>query len=185
MVSRSDPWYVHAVLYAIIIILVFILVKVAIINPNAVMKAERYYKAESRLRMTDIKQAEILWDKKHNKFTDNIDSLIQFVKTNPMVDSVVHGYDTLAHRSTNPFLNLTSGKFTPDSLSFSPKSHSPYILKIDTTTKIDTVVSRYGRIVRIDTTKKTGNLYYLKDPDGFGSIGSLNNPLKKNSASWE
>ncbi len=185
MLSKSDPWYVHASLYAVIVILVIILVKVAIIDPNAVMSRERYDKKESRLRMTNIKQAEILWDKKHKQFTDNVDSLIHFIKTSPMVDSVVNGYDSLARRSTNPFVDLSSGSFTPDSLLYTPKSHSPYILQIDTSTSIDTVVSRRGRILRIDTTKKLGKLYFLKDPDGYGTVGSLDDPVKKNAASWE
>ncbi len=185
MTSKSDPWYFHAILYVIIAILVAVLVKVAIIDPNAVVKAEEYYKSESRARMTNIKQAEILWDKKHKKFTDNIDSLVNFVKTSPMVDSVVNGYDSLARRSTNPFVNLSNGVFTPESLMYTPKSHSAYQLEIDTTSNVDTVVSRTGRIVKIDTTTSTGKLYYLKDPDGYGSVGSLDDDVKKNVASWE
>ena len=185
MISKSDPWYIHAALYAVIVVLVVILVKVAIIDPGDVVRAEAYYKSESRLRMDNIKQAEILWDKQHKGFTDNLDSLVNFVKTNPMVDSVMTGYDTLAKRSTNPFKDLSNGKFTPDSLLFTPKTHRSYVLQIDTTTNIDTVVSRRGRIVRIDTTKKLGKLYLLKDPDGYGQIGSLDDPVKKNTASWE
>lgn len=182
---KSDPWYVHAGLYAVIVILIAILVKVAIIDPQDVMQKEHYYKTESRARMKDIKEAEILWFKQHKQYTDNIDSLIEFVKTSPMVDSLVKGVDTLTNRSTNPFVKLTVGTFIPDSLRMTPKSGQPYTLQVDTSTTVDTVVSRTGRITRIDSTVHIGQKYYLEDPDGYGSVGSLTNEALKNTASWE
>ncbi len=185
MLSKTDPWYVHAALYAVIIILIFILVKVAIIDPNRVVTAENYYRTESRARMIDIKEGEILWFKKYGQYTANMDSLVNFIKTSPMVDSVESGIDTLTNKSTNPFVSLTAGKFIPDSLFKTPKSFSPYKLSVDTSVSVDTVVSRTGRILRIDSTKHIGTLYYLKDPDGYGSIGSLTNTALKNTASWE
>jgi len=185
MTSKSDPWYIHAALYAVIVILVIILVKVAIIDPTNIVQTENYYKTESRLRMKDIKEGEIIYFKKHNMFSGNLDSLVNFIKTSPLVDSAKASYDTLTNKSTNPFSNLSSGKFTPDSLLYTPKSHKPYILKVDTSVTVDTVVNRYGRITKIDTTKKIGTKYYLEDPDGYGSIGSITNDALKNTASWE
>ncbi len=185
MTSKTDPWYIHAALYGVIVILVFILVKVAIIDPNDIMEKENYYKTESRLRMKDIKEGEIIYFKKHNKFTGNLDSLVNFIKTSPLVDSAMSAYDTLTHKSANPFANLSTGKFTPDSLLRSPKSNQPYTLEVDTSVSVDTVVNRYGRITKIDTTKKIGTKYYLEDPDGYGTIGSLTNEALKNTASWE
>lgn len=185
MISKTDPWYVHAILYALIIILIAILVKVAIIDPNRVVAAENYYKSESRARMKDIKEGEILWFKQHGYYTASLDSLVNFIKTSPVVDSVEHGIDTLTNKSTNPFVKLTAGKFVPDSLYKTPKSFSPYTLQIDTSVSVDTVVSRTGRILRIDSTKHIGTRYYLEDPDGYGSVGSLTNDALKNTASWE
>ncbi len=185
MNSRKDPWYVHAALYTVIVILIIVLVKVAIIDPNKVVAAENYYTTESRARMDDIKEGEILWFKKYGQFTGNMDSLVNFLKTSPMVDSAEAGIDTLTHKSTNPFVKLAAGKFVPDSLYKTPKSFSPYKLSVDTSVSVDTVVSRTGKILRIDSTKHIGTLYYLEDPDGYGSIGSLTNPALKNTASWE
>lgn len=183
--TKPEPWYIHAILYAIIVILVVILVKVAIIDPKDVVEKEKYYKQESHLRMKNIKQAEILWNKKYGHFTGNLDSLIYFIKTDPMVDSVMNAFDSLSRRPANPFVPLTSGKFTPDSLFRTPKSHSPYILEVDTSVSADTIMGRNNKITRIDSTIVIGNRYYLEDPDGYGSIGSLESDALKNTASWE
>ena len=183
--TKPEPWYIHAVLYFVIAILVVILVKVAIIDPKDVVEKEKYYKQESRLRMKNIKEAEILWNKKHGHFTGNLDSLITFVKTDPMVDSVMNAFDSLSRRPANPFVSLTSGQFTPDSLYRTPKSHKPYVLEVDTSVSADTVIGRNNKIKRIDSTVVIGNRYYLEDPDGYGSVGSLESDALKNTASWE
>ena len=60
-----------------------------------------------------------------------------------------------------------------------------YILQIDTSIVIDTVVNRRGKITRVDTTISLGSRYYVEDPDGYGTIGSLDNDALKNTASWE
>ena len=183
--TKPEPWYIHAGLYLVIIILAIVLIKVAIIDPKAEVELQQYYTSESHLRMDNIKQGEILWNQKFGKFTDNLDSLVNFIQTSPFVDSVVHGFDTLSNRSTNPFKALTSGTFTPESLYFSPRTHQRFLLSVDTTTSADTVINRRGKITRIDTNTTMGNLYLLEDPDGHGTIGSTTDEALKNTASWE
>lgn len=122
MDTKSDAWYVHAGLYVVIAILTIVLIKVAIIDPRELVAAEKYYKTESRLRMDNIKEAEILWDRKYKNFTNNIDSLIYFIKNDPYVDSVTTTFDSLIMKIANPFRPLNSGEFTPDSLKLSPKN---------------------------------------------------------------
>ncbi len=185
MNPKSEPWYFHAALYAVIVILIAILIKVAIIDPKNIVESENYYRNESRLRMKNIKEAEILYQKKYKRFSGSLDTLVNFIKTDPMVDSLVNGYDSLSHRSTDPFLKLSDGKFTPDSLFRTPKSQQMYTLKIDSSVTADTVVNRRGKILRIDKHLVMGTNYYLNDPDGYGSIGSLDNEALKNTASWE
>ena len=185
MDKKSDPWYIHAGLYLIIAILTILLVKVAIIDPHEYVKSEKYYKTESRLRMTNLKEAQILWEKKYKNYSGNIDTLIEFIKIDPFVDSVVNTFDSLIMKPANPFKPLLSGEFVPDSLKWTPKSHSEYVLQIDTATVIDTVINRRGKITRVDTTITYGTRYYLEDVDGYGSIGSLETDALKNTASWE
>lgn len=185
MTSKPEPWYIHAALYVVIVILIGVLIKVAIIDPKNVVESEKFFKNESRLRMENIKQAEILWEQKHKNYTDNLDSLINFIKYDPKVQELINGFDTIIQRSSNPFSPLSNGEFIAESLFKTPKSLADYILEIDTSTNIDTVTNRYGRIKRIDTTIVLGKRYFLIDPDGYGTVGSLFDDALKNTASWE
>jgi hypothetical protein len=183
--QAGDPWYIHAILYTVIAILAVILIKVAIIDPKNAVEKDRFYRTESRLRMNDIKEAEIIWQRKYGHFTDDLNKLITFIKEDKTVDSLVNAFDSLTMKPANPFKVLSNGQFTPDSLRNSPKTFRPYILEVDTSVSVDTTINRRGRIVRIDTNRVLGNRYYLEDPDGYGTVGDLYNDAKKNTSSWE
>jgi len=183
--QAGDQWYVHAALYLVIAILTILLIKVAIIDPKEAVKQEKFWKTESRLRMNNIKAAEILFQKKFGNYTDNIDKLISFVKEDKFVDSVVNAFDSLTMKPANPFKPLSHGEFTPESLKLSPKSFQTYILQIDTSISIDTTINRRGDIVKVDSVRVLGTKYYLEDPDGYGTVGDLFNDAKKNTSSWE
>ena len=183
--AKSDPWYLHAGLYTLIVILIIILIKVAIIDPKAIINVENYNKKESRLRMHNLKEAEILYQKKFGSFCGNLDSLVNFIKTNKTVDSIMSAVDSITKRSSNPFSDLTDGKFTPDSLFRTPGSQKRYVVEVATSISADTVINRRGKILRIDSTTVIGSRYYIEDPDGYGTIGSLDNDALKNTASWE
>jgi hypothetical protein len=185
MVSKSDPWYFHAAMYVIIVVLIALLVKVAVVDPKAIVAEERFYRKESRMRMSNLKEAQILFYNKYNRFSDNLDTLISFVKYDPYVDSVVNTYDSLYRRPANPFKPLSSGEFTPDSLYLSPKTSQPYVIRIDTSSSVDTIVNRAGKVLRLDTVTVIGSRYIIEDPDGYGTIGSVDNDALKNTASWE
>jgi len=185
MIQKSEPWYVHAILYVIIIALVYVLIQVAIIGPTKVIKQDNYFRAESRSRMLDIRQAQILWKDKNGNFTDNLDSLIAFIQNDTMVTNLKEKIDSLTGKSKYPFKPLVSGAFEPESLFWAPKSHSYYSLQVDTSVEFDTVVNRRGNIVRVDTITSIGNRYLLEDPDGYGKIGDLNSEALINTPSWE
>jgi len=183
--QAGDQWYVHAALYLVIAILTILLIKVAIIDPKEAVKQEKFWKTESRLRMNNIKAAEILFQKKFGNYTDNIDKLISFVKEDKFVDSVVNAFDSLTMKPANPFKPLSHGEFTPESLKLSPKSFQTYILQIDTSISIDTTINRRGDVVKVDSVRVLGTKYFLEDPDGYGTVGDLFNDAKKNTSSWE
>ncbi len=183
--TKKDPWYVHGILYAIIVILIFILVKVAIVDPSRIVEAEKYYQNETRLRLKDLREAEILWEKKHGNFSGNLDSLVSFVKNSTFVDSIRNAKDTITNKSLDPFYKLSNGVFTPDSLYTTPKSGKRFEVSVDSTRSIDTIYTPSGRIKRIEDNVKMGTMYLINDPDGYGSIGDLENVAKKNTASWE
>lgn len=183
--TKSDPWYVHAILYTVIVILIALLIKVAIIDPKEEVAIEKYNKTESRLRMDNLKEAQMLWEKKFGRYAGSIDSLIDFIKKDPMVQQVRSGYDSLSRRPTDPFVNLSDGKFTPDSLYRTPKSWQYYVMQIDTSEQVDTVVNRQGKVLRVEKYTVIGKKYYIEDPDGYGTVGSLTDDALKNTSSWE
>jgi len=183
--NTGDPWYVHAALYFVIAILSVILIKIAIIDPKNAVEQEKFWRTESRLRMNNIKAAEILWQTKFGNYTDNLENLITFIKTDNFVDSVMNAFDSLTMRSANPFRPLSNGEFVAESLIHSPKTFQEYVLQIDTSTTIDTTINRRGKVIAIDTTIVLGTRYYLEDLDGYGTVGDLNNDALKNTSSWE
>jgi hypothetical protein len=172
--QKSEPAYIHIILILIIVGLTYLLIQVAILEPQRVIEQEKYFKEESRLRMLNLKQLELLYKEKHGKYTDSFDSLFNLFKKDPNIQAKV---DSL-------FKPLKHGQFVLDSLRWSPKSHREYVLQIDSTLRTDSVFTRSGRFLRIDTTLVKGELYYIECPDGYGSIGDLNNPLKVNTTSW-
>jgi hypothetical protein len=163
--NAGDPWYVHAALYVVIAILSVLLIKIAIIDPKNAVEQERFWKTESRLRMNNIKAAEILWQTKNGNYTDDLETLITFIKTDNFVDSVMNAFDSLTMKSANPFKPLSYGEYT--------------------SLTVDTTINRRGKIVSIDSTLVLGTRYYLEDPDGYGSVGDLNSDALKNTSSWE
>lgn len=185
MSKKGEPWYIHGALYVIIAILIYILIRVAIIDPTDHIQSENYFRSESQLRMDNIRQAQIQWEKKNKSYTDNLQELVSFVKSDSAVNALIVGVDSLTNRSTNPFKNLTVGSFVPDSLLLAPKSQSQFLIQIDTTTTIDTIINKYGKMTKIDTTTVIGSIYYVECPDGYGTIGDLESPSLKNTASWE
>lgn len=183
--KNEDPWYVHAGLYFIIAVLTFLLIKVAVIDPTSEVQSEKYFKTETRLRMSNLKEAQILYEKKNKEFCASLDKLIDFIKNDKFVDSVVNAFDSLTMKPANPFKPLSDGKFTPDSLYTSPKTNQRFVMKIDTAVVSDTVVNPRGKILRVETKTVVGKKYYIEDPNGYGTIGSLDNDALKNTASWE
>jgi hypothetical protein len=183
--KNDDPWYIHAGLYLVVAILTFLLIKVAVIDPSAEVESEKYFKTESRLRMTNLKEAEILFEKKNGAFTGDLDKLINFIKNDRFVDSVMTAFDSLTMKPANPFQDLSDGKFTPDSLFTSPKNYQRFTLKIDSSEVVDSVVTPSGKFLRTEKKKVIGKKYYIEDPNGYGTIGSLDNDALKNTASWE
>lgn len=183
--KNEDPWYIHAGLYLIVAILTFLLIKVAVIDPSAEVEVEKYFKNETRLRMSNLKEAQILFQKKHGAFSGDLNTLVNFIRNDRFVDSVVTAFDSLTMKPANPFINLSDGNFVPDSLYHSPKTFERFVMKIDSAEVIDSVVTPSGKFLRLDKKKVVGTKYYIEDPAGYGTIGSIDNDALKNTASWE
>ncbi|MCK7528679.1 MAG: hypothetical protein MZV64_69545 [Ignavibacteriales bacterium] len=50
---------------------------------------------------------------------------------------------------------------------------------------MDTVVNRQGKVLRVEKYTVIGKRYFIEDPDGYGTVGSLNDDALKNTSSWE
>ena len=142
------------VLKAVIVLLLAALVYV-LYEPYKIREQEELYKKESRLRMINIRTAQLTFISESGRYCSTLDSLVMYIKAK--LDS--------ATIDASIFKPLTHGSFEPDSLLHSPKSLRPYSLQSVETTVI----------------KK----YLLEDPDGYGSIGSLTDDMRVNKASWE
>ena len=185
MSTKSEPWYIHAGLYAVILVLIYVLIRVAIIEPQEIVENEKYFKAESRARMLNIREAEKLCFNKYNRFTDSMDSLVNFLKNDPSVKKAISGTDTVTGKSTNTFVSLKDGEFLWDSLFRSPKSGQPFLLAVDTSKTADTVIDRRGNVIKVDSTTVIGRRYVVSSPDGYGSVGDLYSDAMRYTASWE
>ncbi|PIQ08825.1 MAG: hypothetical protein COW71_09700 [Ignavibacteriales bacterium CG18_big_fil_WC_8_21_14_2_50_31_20] len=195
MNKKAEPWYLHAGLWAIIVVLVVILIQVSITGPNQIVKTREYNKQESRLRMKNLKQAQILYNEKFGKYTDNLDSLINFIRTDTSLLKIMTQFDTVKVYSIkgdstilvskNPFFNLVSGPFNYDSLYISPKSGRLFIVNVDTLLEVDTVIDRRGKIVKIDSITTIGKRYLIKNPDSDDKIGDVDSDALLNTESWD
>ena len=142
------------VLKIVIVVLVAVLVWV-IYDPYARMEQELAFRKESRLRMVNLRQAQLLYLDRNGRYSANLDSLILFIKRDTAIVAIT---DSI-------FKPLADGTFNAESLKYAPKSHRPFSLEVDDTSVV----------------KK----YLLQDPDGYGTIGSLDDNSKVNKASWE
>jgi len=185
MFKKDDPWYVHAGLYLVIAVLVFLLIKVAVLDPSEIVEVQKYNKNEARLRMKNLKEIQLLYFKKNKKFTNDLDALIAFYKTDSSIDSIKNAVDSVTNKPSNPFINLSNGLLDPDSLFKTPGSQQRFVLSIDSTKSLDTLITTAGRFVRVDTTIKKGTRFKIEDPDGNGTIGDLENEALKTAVSWE
>ena len=194
MSRKPEPWYLHAGLWAVIVVLIVVLIQVAITGPTEVIETKKYNQEESRLRMTNLKHAQILFEQKNDKFTDNLDTLINFIKTDTTVLNLMAAVDTvkiyvgerdsIILKSRNPFSDLISGPFNYDSLYFSPQSGKMFQVSVDSLLEVDTVINRRGRIVKIDSINTIGTRYLIQSPDNKDKIGDINSDALLNTASW-
>lgn len=195
MIKKAEPWYLHAGLWAVIVILVVVLIQVSITEPTKILKTKEYNKKESRLRMINLKHAQILYEQKYDKFSDNLDTLINFIRSDSSVLNLMAAFDTVKIyrmdsdttilKSKNPFSDLISGPFNYDSLYISPRSGKMFIVKIDTLLEVDTVINRRGRIVKVDSITTIGKRYLIKSPDSKDLIGDINSDALLNTENWD
>lgn len=175
--------YRHYFNTGVIVILTAILFKVVYLDPMRISEQEENFKTESRLRMHNLRSAQKIYFDKNERFSGNIDELIEFIRSLGIDSNLPAGKDSL--ESEYAFKLLTNGKFVIDSLKFSPKVYHPYSIALDSSRVIDSVFAEDGEFIRVDTSFTKGNRFKITDPSGYGSVGNLFFDAFKYSASWE
>ena len=109
------------ILKGVIVVLFGILLYV-LYEPYQVREQEEAYKHESRARMLNIRQGQLLHIGAFGRYASSLDSLVAFLHTRP--DSVIAA----------AFQPLTTSAFVPESLLHTPKTWRPYsLVSVDTT----------------------------------------------------
>ncbi|MEX2089742.1 MAG: hypothetical protein WEB62_08210 [Bacteroidota bacterium] len=124
-------------------------------EPYQIREQEDHFRRESRVRMQNIRSAQLKHIELRGTYSRSISELLEFVKAGLASDTL----------NAAIFKPLTSGTFVPESLLYSPKTWKLWELSVMDTTTI----------------KK----WYVEDPNGYGSIGTLSDDSKVNKASWE
>lgn len=109
------------ILKGVIVVLLGILLYV-LYQPYQIREEEEAFRRESRARMINIRQGQLLHIGANSRYAESLDSLVAFIRTRP--DSLVAAY----------FQPLTMSAFVPESLLHTPKTWRPYQLTaVDTT----------------------------------------------------
>lgn len=153
MIGKPKPKG-SVVLKVIIVLLIGVLVY-TIWEPFDIVRTEAQQRTESRLRMGNIRNAQMFHYAQYQAYLKDLDSLIYWIQTDSLV---------IAKRDSI-FTPLITGVFEPESLKYSPRSHEPYKLEVDDTS--------------------TTHRYLIQCPDEFGFVGSLDDVSQLHRASWE
>ncbi len=142
------------VLKIVIVLLLGVLVY-TIWEPYEIIRTEDRQRAESRLRMGNIRNAQMFYYSQYQTYQKDLDSLIYWIQSDSLV---------IAKRDSI-FTALTTGPFEPESLRYSPRSHQNYIIEVDDTSAT--------------------HRYYVECPDNFGYVSSIDDLSQLHRASWE
>lgn len=142
------------VLKIIIVLLLGVLVY-TIWEPYEIKRTEARQRSESRLRMANLRNAQMFYYSQFQTYQKDLDSLITWIES-----------DSLAvAKQDSIFKPLITGDFEPESLKYSPRSHEPYTIEVDDSSAT--------------------HRYYIECPDGFGYVGSIDDLSQLHRASWE
>lgn len=129
----------------------------SLVTPYQEVERQIAEREKVRNRMLDVKDALVHYEDRNDEFPPTeggLDTLVNFLKRDSLM--VAMG-DSL-------FSDTFSGRFIPDSLIYSPRSHKRFIY-----TRNDTIRPR---------------LYLLEDPDTDDAIGSLERTTMRNAPNW-
>lgn len=154
---QKDSIYLHAAIIIALLGLVYLLIQAIFILPIKEKEKDEAYRKISFEQIQKISKAQELYKLKFNRYTDSFDTLFAFL------NSMKKMYDY------NAVFNIPKdSQIIFDSLKYSPKTHSTYILIPDTTITLDTIFNKNKQIVGIQMGQKIiGKKLTIKCPDGY------------------
>ncbi|MEX0684752.1 MAG: hypothetical protein WD267_10730 [Balneolales bacterium] len=109
---------------------------------------------QTRQRMINVRDALIAYERTHESFPENLDSLVEFLKTN----------ERMRNEGPELFQERPPHTYNPDSIIYSPRSGERFNY-----TLVDTI---------------RPNIYLLEDPNTEDHIGDLERTTNLNATSW-
>jgi type II secretory pathway pseudopilin PulG len=147
---------IQVVLAIAILALAFVLFR-TIREPQQQFVQQQEQTRQVRERMTHLRTALTVHERRFNRYPVTLDSLVQFVRTDSIM---VARRDSVFNLQPNQTLVV-------DSLPFSPRTGNRFIYEVNQ-----------------DTTET--RIYMLRDPDSNDQIGDTTpDPLRRNVATWE
>lgn len=154
---QKDPIYIHAAIVLALAGLVYLLIQAIFILPVKEREKNEQYKLISQLQIENISKAQNLYKLKYSHYTDDFDTLFAFLQSMKKL----YNYESIFTKSGNL-------PFVIDSMRFSPKTHSKFILLTDTTIILDTIFNKEKKIVAMMMGEKIiGKRLRIKCPDGY------------------
>lgn len=144
-----------SVLLKIIIVILLAVLIYTLWEPFEVIRTEDRQRTESRLRMTNLRNAQMFYFRQYQTYQRDVDSLITWIQSDSLVVA----------KSDSLFRPLRLGEFVADSLRYSPRSHRRYVIEVDDSSAT--------------------HRYYIECPDGFGYVSSIDDLSQLHRPSWE
>jgi hypothetical protein len=144
-----------SILLKIIIVLLLAVLIYTLWQPYEFKRTEARQLSESRLRMTNIRNAQMFHYREFQTYQRDLDTLITWIKSDSLVIA----------KSDSLFRPLLVGEFVADSLRYSPRTHRQYIIEVDDSSST--------------------HRYYIECPDGFGFVSSIDDLSQLHRPSWE
>lgn len=144
-----------SIILKVVIVLLAVVLYFIISSPwQAKVEADKI-KLQSRVKMAQIRSAELVYVANKGNYSESLNELISFIKNDPYLSTKI-----------DSVFNLKEGtEFNIETLNISPVTNTEYKYQVDNNSVI----------------KK----YYLECPGGSGSVGSMTDDDKVNKSSWE
>ena len=149
--ARKLQLGIQVVLAIVIVVLSYVLYT-SIVEPYQRVLRAKEVTEMTRARMDQVRTAMIMYERSNDRYVTSLDSLVTWLRT-----------DSVSIATSD---SVFGGPVDLDSLAFSPRTGSEFMLQVNDTSSV--------------------KIYLLSDPDSEDYIGSLLGDITRlNASSWE